>query len=867
MLRRSLLMGLPIVLFAACGVAPEGDSSTPRAQAAVRQGVVMNPWTPLTNAAPSFLDTCLLLTDATVMCHQYSSNQWHRLSPDINGSYVNGTWDTTPIANMPNGNDPVSGCNNCTYQPVFFASSVLANGQVIVIGGEYNGGPAVRTNIGFVYNPVANTWSNQLTENFGSGAVGDAMGLVLANGTYILSNLSNPGANIESFNPAMLSFTTLNPTGKLATTNNEENWAILYDGTVLTVSTTVASTFEIYNPTTNAWTNGPTPVNMGDTAGLGNSIESGPAVLRPDGRLVAFTGNSLGQNAMYDTKTGTWSNTASMDFPLVNAMTTNHFGCKDAPASLLPNGNVLVMASPVDLTATNFNPPSHFYEMTLDTNTLTAVQDSPNAATFVAYQGRMLLLPTGEVLLTAYDQASTQDVMLYSNGGAPQDAWRPVITTAPAKLVPGNTYSISGKLFNGFSEGAAYGDDAQSSTNYPLVRIKNNATGHVFYARTHDHSRMGVEPVGSTETVTTQFDVPAGLEAGPSTLVVVVNGIPSLPRGVNDNEAPDARCKAVTVPAGAACTASASVDDGSFDPDGDSFTCTAAPPSPYGLGPHGVTLTCTDSKGASDSCAGSVSVVDLTAPTFTFVPGAVTVNNCGPVDLKGPAKAVDNCSAVMVTNDAPATFGPGPKVVTWKAVDAAGNVATATQLVTVNDTVAPTITAPSKKTISSCVGANIGVATASDACGAVTITNNAPSKFGLGDTTVTWTATDSSGNAKKATQIVTAVLADDTSCCPTGSHIMIGTSASDQLVGTSGADCILGKGGDDVIDGRDGNDAISGGAGRDTIFAGNGNDRVYGGDGDDTINAAPGDNYIDGGPGTDGCFIDPAHDTALSCNP
>jgi hypothetical protein len=148
----------------------------------------------------------------------------------------------------------------------------------------------------------------------------------------------------------------------------------------------------------------------------------------------------------------------------------------------------------------------------------------------------MLLLPTGEVLLTAYDQNSTQDVVVYTAGGTPQDAWRPVITSAPLQVAPGSSHPISGTLFNGFSEGASYGDDAQSSTNYPLVRITNNATGHVFYARTHDHSRMGVETPGTpgaNEVVTTQFDAPSGLESGKSTLVVVVNGIPSLPFTIN----------------------------------------------------------------------------------------------------------------------------------------------------------------------------------------------------------------------------------------------------------------------------------------------------------------------------------------------
>jgi hypothetical protein len=79
------------------------------------------------------------------------------------------------------------------------------------------------------------------------------------------------------------------------------------------------------------------------------------------------------------------------------------------------------------------------------------------------------------------------------------------------------------------SQAAAYGDDQQSATNYPLVRITNNATGHVFYSRTHDHSSMAVAFGG---LVSTHFDVPATQELGPSTLVVVANGIPSDPVAV-----------------------------------------------------------------------------------------------------------------------------------------------------------------------------------------------------------------------------------------------------------------------------------------------------------------------------------------------
>ena len=492
-------------------------------------------WLPLRNAPPAFLDTCNLLTDGTVLCHGYNSNQWHRLSPDINGSYANGTWSR--VADMPDGFDAAFGCTPCRYAPLYFASAVLPDGRLVVIGGEDISLRAVWTNIGFIYDPVSNSWSSQLIEAFGSGRIGDAMGTVLADGRFVLSDIGS--GNIEVLNPSTLRFTPLNPPGK-RDQNNEEGWNILPDGTVFTVDANRPRSYESYDPLTNSWgRGGTTPVNLADCCGsadgVGNSHEVGPGVLRPDGTLIYFSANSTGQNAVYDTATGTWTHTPAMDFPLV-PFQTYHYAVADGPASLLPNGNVLVMASPVT-NSSPFNAPSHFYEF--DGTQLLPVADTPNAAAFKAYQGRMLLLPSGEVLLTAFNQSTVQDVLLYSNGGAPRDAWRPAITSAPVTVLPGTTYSVSGTLFNGFSEGASYGDDAQSSTNYPLVRITNHRTGHIVYGRTHDHSRMGVSRVGSTEIVTTSFEMPAGAEPGTSDLSVVVNGIASAPRVTNRSQLVD----------------------------------------------------------------------------------------------------------------------------------------------------------------------------------------------------------------------------------------------------------------------------------------------------------------------------------------
>jgi hypothetical protein len=114
---------------------------------------------------------------------------------------------------------------------------------------------------------------------------------------------------------------------------------------------------------------------------------------------------------------------------------------------------------------------------------------------------------------------------VYTSTGAYQASWAPAITKAPTTLVRGSTHKISGTQFNRLSQAAAFGDEYETATNYPLLRITNQATGHVFYAKTHTHSSMAVAT--GTKTVSTKFDVPAGMETGASSLAVVANGIPS----------------------------------------------------------------------------------------------------------------------------------------------------------------------------------------------------------------------------------------------------------------------------------------------------------------------------------------------------
>jgi hypothetical protein len=187
----------------------------------------------------------------------------------------------------------------------------------------------------------------------------------------------------------------------------------------------------------------------------------------------------------------------------------------DAPAALLPNGNILFAAS-----SGYGDRPTHFFEFTTG-NTIQQVSDTLfNASTSGAYYYNFLVLPNGQILATDFSTVAE----VYTPTGAPRAEWAPKITAYPEAVNPGGIYKISGTQFNGLSQGAAYGDDVQGATNYPLVRITNQATGHVSYARTADHSTMSISP-GTAGSTT--FTVPGNIESGASVLVVIANGIPS----------------------------------------------------------------------------------------------------------------------------------------------------------------------------------------------------------------------------------------------------------------------------------------------------------------------------------------------------
>jgi hypothetical protein len=269
----------------------------------------------------------------------------------------------------------------------------------------------------------------------------------------------------------------------------------------------------------NQWIDdGTLPVSLYDSIGG----ELGASILLPSGK--AFFLGSTGHTALYaptgGTNPGTWA--AGPDIP-------NGLGTPDAPAAMMMNGKILCAVSPQLYTDPNgtvvFPAPTSFYEYDPVANSFTPV-NTPSGSTenYACYITNMLDLPDGNVLFSNFDK-----LYIYQPAGPPLAAGKPTISS----ITPNGagSYHLVGARLNGISEGAAYGDDGQMASNYPIVRL--SAGGNVYYARTYNWSSTGV--MRGDTPVTTEFSLPSALPPGAYSLVAVANGISSDPVSFDPN--------------------------------------------------------------------------------------------------------------------------------------------------------------------------------------------------------------------------------------------------------------------------------------------------------------------------------------------
>ena len=370
------------------------------------------------------------------------------------------------------------------------------------------------------------------------------------------------------------------------------------------------------------------------------------------------------------------------------------------------------------------------------------------------------LLPLGEtvVIFTATDDAGNSASMLTTV--TVTDATPPMIMSPSIVTNEGDTTGGAISSGGGFAEVIAMliasdivDDDLAITDDAPMLL-----------------------PLGDTVVTFTATD-DSGNSASTMTTITVVDTMAPVPTAAADISV-EGDAVGGADPAGAALAAFLAGASGNDIVD-DAVTITNDAPALFPIGETTVTFTAADDAGNTANTTATVTVTDVTAPTI-LAPADVSVegDTAGGADPAGAALAaflagavgsdiVDD--AVTITNDAPALFQVGETTVTFTAADDAGNTATATATVTVTDVTAPTIMAPADVSVEgdTASGADpAGTALAAFLAGAVgsdfvddtvTITNDAPALFPVGETVVTFTGADDAGNTATATATVTVI--------------------------------------------------------------------------------------------------------------
>jgi uncharacterized repeat protein (TIGR01451 family) len=212
--------------------------------------------------------------------------------------------------------------------------------------------------------------------------------------------------------------------------------------------------------------------------------------------------------------------------------------------------------------------------------------------------------------------------------------------------------------------------------------------------------------------------------------------------------------------------------------------CTPASGTTFNKGTTTVTCTVSDASSNSGNCSFTVTVNDTTPPTISCpanVEHSTDPNVCDAVVTYPNATASDNCPGVGTPVCSPSsgsTFAKGVTTVSCTVSDASSNSANCTFTVTVKDTQAPSLgPCPSNISVTSGGGCQVVTytqPTATDNCGAVTVTCSPASGtcFPAGTTTVTCTASDTSPDSPDSSCSFTVTVVPCAITCP--SNISVG---------------------------------------------------------------------------------------------
>jgi hypothetical protein len=422
--------------------------------------------------------------------------------------------------------------------------SILLPGEKILVGDLINSNT-------YIYEPASDTWVASGTKVYPDSS--DEEGWTMAGDGSIINydlfqSIATGGSYGEKYTPTTGIWTGISPTDGTANgtipqlSNPNVGFELgpalrLQDGRIFVIGATQHTA--LYTPSTNTWAAGP------DISGTLNGIASpfgaddAPGAILPNGHVI-FAADA--GPAEFTSSGNITAGSAVITGIPSTAILQQFWSVSDSAGGVAGGAFILSVDSPSQVTISQsatqtitgdsiswggvFSNPTQLFDFDPGRNALSPISPAipdGNLPFQGSYPSRMLILPTGQVL---FSDASSQ-LWVYTSTGMADPRLRPIITGV--KYNGGGTFILTGKQLNGQSAGAAYGDDDQMNSNYPIIRMVSGS-GNVYYARTTNWSKIGIDGGhGKDSAETVNFTLNPGLTAGHYKLIVSGAGISSNP--------------------------------------------------------------------------------------------------------------------------------------------------------------------------------------------------------------------------------------------------------------------------------------------------------------------------------------------------